>query len=95
MANQEKIFNLIEELNRKTLAEKCVNNKVTAEFEDNFSSNFPLKTFEDVLELDKLLVEKQNYKLLVIKTVYNTYNIIFANNTIPLNGIDVYCLSLL
>lgn len=69
MANQEKIFNLIEELNRKTLAEKYVNNKVTAKFEDNFTSNFPLKTFDDVLELEKLLIEKQNYKLLVIKTV--------------------------
>jgi len=69
LANQEKIFNFIEELNRKTLAEKCVNNKVTAEFEDDFTSNFPLKTFDDVLELEKLLIENQNYKLLVIKTV--------------------------
>ncbi|KAE9527889.1 hypothetical protein AGLY_012713 [Aphis glycines] len=67
LANQEKIFNLIEELNRKTLAEKYVNNKVMAEFEDNFISNFPLKTFDDVLELEKLLIEKQNYKLLKTK----------------------------
>jgi len=69
LANQEKMFNLIEELNRKTLAQKCVNNKETVEFEDHFISNFPLKTFDDVLELEKLLIEKQNYKLLVIKTV--------------------------
>jgi len=69
LINQDKIINLIEKQNRKTLAEKLVN-KVSSEFENHFTLNFPLRTLDDVIELEKLLIEKQYYKLLVSKIVY-------------------------
>lgn len=69
MINQDKIINLIEKQNRKTVAEKLAG-KETSEFENYFSLNFPIRTLDDVVEFEKLLTEKQYYKLLVSKTVY-------------------------
>lgn len=78
LINQDKIISLIEKQNRKTLAEKLVD-KVSSEFENHFTLNFPLRTLDDLIELEKLLIEKQYYKLLVSKIVYyvNFYLIIF------------------
>jgi len=70
LINQDKIISLIEKQNRKTLSEKLVD-KVSSEFENYFTFNFPLRTLDDVIELENLLIEKQYYKLLVSTIVYN------------------------
>eukprot|EP00102_Acyrthosiphon_pisum_P023550 XP_016660760.1 PREDICTED: uncharacterized protein LOC107884012 isoform X2 [Acyrthosiphon pisum] len=67
LINQDKIISLIEKQNRKTLAEKLIDCKVASEFENHFTLYFPLKTLDDVIELEKLLIEKQYYKLLKTK----------------------------
>lgn len=76
LINQDKIIGLIEKQNRKILAEKLVD-KVTSEFENHFTSKFPLRTLDDVVELEKLLIERQYYKFLVSKAVYY----VTCNNT--------------
>jgi len=70
LINQDKIISLIEKQNRKTLSKKLVDCKVASEFENHFTLNFPLRTLDDVVELEKLLIEKQYFKRLVSITVY-------------------------
>jgi len=72
LINQDKIIGLIEKQNRKMLAEKLEvdKDKMTSKlFENHITLNLPLRTLNDVVELEKLLNEKQYYKLLVSRTV--------------------------
>lgn len=75
LINQDKMISLIEKQNRKMSAEKLQVDKMTSKlFENHITLNFPLRTLDDVVELEKLLIEKQYYKLLVSKTVYYCVN---------------------